>query len=111
MAFYVTAITFLVAYFMEKLTNIVSQIYFWFIQMPIIEVKFGIICILTDLWWNIVIDGWNLVEKLLSKWHYQQHSISMMSKLYLVGMTNIVKLTFSVGDSTPRLSINIEQDN
>jgi hypothetical protein len=29
----------------------------------------------------------------------------------LQGMTNIVGLTFSVGDTTPRFIINIEQDN
>ena len=66
MAFYVNAVTFLVMLSMNKFTNIVIPIYFQFIQMPIIETKFRIICNLTNLWWNIVMDDWHLDEKRLS---------------------------------------------
>ena len=36
--------------------------------MPIIETKFGMICILTILRWIIVMDDSNLEEKSLSEW-------------------------------------------
>ena len=49
MAFYVTVVTFKVKISMNKFTIIVIPIYFQFIQMPIIETNFGIICILTNL--------------------------------------------------------------
>ena len=65
--------------------------------MPIIETKFGIICILTNLWWNIVMDDWNLDEKSLSTWQYLQHC---NAQIVLQEMTNTVRLTFSVGDTT-----------
>ena len=48
---------------MNKFTNIVIPIYFQFIQMPTIETKFGTICILTNMWWNIVMNDWILDEK------------------------------------------------
>ena len=31
--------------------------------------------------------------------------------MFLQGMTNILGLTFSVGDTTPRITIRIEQDD
>jgi hypothetical protein len=36
--------------------------------MPIIEINFGIICILTILYYNIVNDDWKLDEKSISEW-------------------------------------------
>ena len=40
-----------------------------------------------------------------------QHCQSIMPNFLLQGMTNIVKLTFSVGDTTLRFTISIEEDN
>ena len=47
MVFYVIVLTFLMTLFMIKFTSIVIPTYFLFIEMPIIETKFAIICILT----------------------------------------------------------------
>ena len=52
MIFYVTSIAFLVTLVVYKF--IVIPTCFQFIQMPIIETKFGIICILTNMGLNIV---------------------------------------------------------
>ena len=49
--------------------------------MPIIETKFGMICILTDLWWNIFMDGWNVDENSLTKWQQNTESI-IPQKIY-----------------------------
>ena len=80
MAFYVIVVTFLVTLCMNKFTYIVIPTYFQFIQMPIIETNFGMICIQAILWWNIVMDDWNANEKSLSKWPYLQHCKSIMPK-------------------------------
>ena len=48
---------------MNKFTNIVIHTYFQFIQMPIMETNFGIFCILTNMWWNIVMCDWNFDDK------------------------------------------------
>ena len=61
----------------------------------------------TNLWWNIVMDDWNLDEvreKLL------QHCKFTTLPDNIQGMACDVGLTFSVGDTTPQLTI-IEQDN
>ena len=47
--FYVTVVTFLVTFFKNKFASTVIPTYFSFIEMPIIETKFGIICIITNL--------------------------------------------------------------
>ena len=65
---------------MNKCINIFIPTYFQFIQMPIIEIKFAIFYILTFLWWNIVINDWNLDEVSLGKWKHSQHCRSMMPK-------------------------------
>ena len=49
------------------------------------------------MWWNIVLHDWNLDEKSHSKWQYSQHCRFIMPTFLLQGMTNNVRLTFSVG--------------
>ena len=49
--------------------------------------------------------GW----KSLGKWQQLQHCKSMIPPKKLQGTTNNVGLTFSVGDTTPWLTISIEQ--
>ena len=71
-----TTVTFLVTLSMNGFTNTAIPTYFQFIQIPIIVTKFGIICNLRNLWWNIVMDDW----KSLSKWQYLQHYKSTMPK-------------------------------
>ena len=71
---------FLVLFLMNKCINIFIPTYFQFIQMPIIEIKFAIFYILTFLWWNIVINDWNLDAVSLGKWKHSQHCRSMMPK-------------------------------
>ena len=75
---------------MNKFTTIVIPTYFQFIQMSISETKFGVICILTNMWWNIVMDDWNLDEESLSKWQYLQHCKFTIPNFFLQGMKNIV---------------------
>ena len=70
--FYVTTITFLVTLSMNKFTNTIIPTYFQFIQMLVTETKFGMICILTSLWWNIVMDDRDLDEKSVSKWQHRK---------------------------------------
>jgi hypothetical protein len=67
MAFYVIGVAFIVMLSMNSFTNIIIPTYFQFIQVPIIETKFGIICIVTNVWLNIVKDDWNLDKGSLSK--------------------------------------------
>ena len=45
---------------------------------------------ITNMWWDIVMDDWNLDERTLGKWH---------PKL-LEGITNNGGLTFGVGEPT-----------
>ena len=73
MALYDTTITFLVTISIKKFANIVIMTYFQSVQMPITETKFDIICILIDLWWNIVMDDWDLDERSLRKRQSLQH--------------------------------------
>jgi hypothetical protein len=49
MIFSVIAVTFLATLPMNKFTNAIIPTYFQFLQTLIIEIKFGIICILTNL--------------------------------------------------------------
>jgi hypothetical protein len=65
-----------------------------------------------NLWWNIVMDDWNLDEKSLGKWQqlWQCRPITPQ-EIKSQTMTNNVGLAFSVGDTTPRFTISIEQDN
>ena len=59
--------------------------------MPITETKFGVLCILTNLWWDVVMVDWNLDGKLLSKWRFLQHCTSSWNaRILLQGMTNII---------------------
>ena len=66
--FHVPMVTFLMIVLMNNITRTILPTYLEYIQMSIIETKFGLLCILTTLWWNIVMDNWNLDEKSLSKW-------------------------------------------
>ena len=56
--------------------------------------------LVSNLWWNMVMDDWNLDEKLLGKWQYLQHCKSIIPQKNLQGMRNNVGLTFTVGDTT-----------
>ena len=38
----------------------------WMQSLPVTETKFGVVCILTFLQWNIVMDDWKLGHKSLS---------------------------------------------
>ena len=69
--------------------------------MSIIETNFGIFCILTIVQWNIVIDDWQLDGNSLSKgqWLQQRNSI-VPAFVLLQGMTNNVRFTYGVGDTT-----------
>ena len=79
--------------------------------MPIIETKFGIICIVTNMWWNIVVDDWNLDVRSLSKWQKLQHYKSIIPNLFYKKRQYNVRLTLSVHDTTPGVHNSIEQDN
>ena len=61
---------------MNKFTDIVVLTYFQFIQMPIIETNFGMICIQTNMWWKSVMDDWNLDEKSLNWWQKYGQTIT-----------------------------------
>ena len=87
MAFYVTTVTFLATLPMNKFTNAIIPTYFQFLQTPIIEIKFDIICILTNLWLYIVMNDWNVDGKSPLKW---QHCNFITPKFFLQAMTNIV---------------------
>ena len=62
-------------------------------------------------WTNIIMDDWILDEKLLGKWQYLQLCKPIIPQKSLQGRTNNVGLAFSVGDTIPRLTISIEQDD
>ena len=62
--------------------------------------------LVNNLWWNIVMDDWNLDGKVIV--------IATLS-IYIPptswrGMTTNVEFTFSVGGTTPRFTISIEQE-
>ena len=65
-----------------------------FIQMPVIETKYGILMHL-----NIFGNG-NVDEKLLSKWQHFQLCKSIMPNFFLQGMTKNVRFMFGVGETT-----------
>jgi hypothetical protein len=67
--------------------------------------------LVNNLWWNVVMDDWNLDEKSLVKWQWSQHYKSIIRSENLQEMTNNVGLAFSVGDTTRWFTINTEQDN
>ena len=56
---YIIAITFVMTLSMHNFTNVVIPTYFQFIQMPIIETKFDILCILTIVQLNTIKNDWN----------------------------------------------------
>ena len=60
---------------------------------------------------NNAMKDWKPDEKSLDKCQYLQHRDSILRQDTLQGMTYNVGLTFSGGDTTPRFTINIEQDN
>lgn len=64
--------------------------------MSMNETKFGIFSILTFPYLNIVVDDWNMIEKLLSKWWLEIYNAQM----FLQEMTNNVGLSYSVGETT-----------
>ena len=66
--------------------------------------------LVNNLWWNIVMDVWSLDDESLGDRQCLQHYKSITPQK-LQGMTNNVKLTFSGGDTIPRFTVNIEQDN
>ena len=55
-------------------------------------------------------DDWNLDDKPLGEWQILQHFKSIIPGKFKE-MKNNVGFTFSVGDTTPQLTISIEQDN
>ena len=66
--------------------------------------------------WNIVMDDWKLDEKSLDKWQQLQHCKFIIhprkfNKIKWRGMTNNVGFTLSVGETTPRFTISVEQVN
>ena len=67
--------------------------------------------LVNNLWWNIVMDDWNLDEKTLGKWQFLQHCKSIIPKKTYKEWQIILGLTFRVGDTIPRFTITIEQDN
>ena len=73
--------------------------------------------LVNNLWWNVVVDDWNLVENHLvsdsncNNVYLQSPDtyiyIYICFNFLLQGMTNNVGLTISVGDTIPRFAINI----
>ena len=78
---------------MNKFANVVISTYITFIHIPIFETHFGIICIRTNLWWNIVTDDWNLDQSSLSKWQVIATLEICNLRKHLQGMTDYVRLT------------------
>ena len=67
MMFYVIVITFLMTLIINKYTSDVIPTYSQFIQMPNIDTKLGnTFYILKFPQWDVVMNNWNLDEKLLS---------------------------------------------
>jgi hypothetical protein len=66
--------------------------------------------LVSNQWWENVMDDWNLDTKPLGRWQLLQHHKYVIPK-NLQGITNNVGLTFNVGDTLPRFMISIEQDN
>ena len=67
--------------------------------------------LVNNLWWNVVMDGWNFDEKSLGKGQQLQHCKSIIPPKDWQGMTHDVGLTFGVGDTIPQFKGSIEQDN
>ena len=69
--------------------------------------------LISNLWWNIIMDNWKLDEKSLDKWQYLQNYKSIPSppqQNFKEWRIN-VGLAFSVGNTTPQLTISLEQDD
>ena len=61
--------------------------------------------LVNNLWWNIVMDAWNLDENHLAS----DNNYNIVENLQ--EMTNNVGLAYSVGDTILRFTLSIEQDN
>ena len=67
---------------LSKYTWMSTMIETWIKFMPIIETKVGILCILPFMWWNIVLDDWNLDWTSLDKQQYLQPCIYVVPFYY-----------------------------
>ena len=61
------------------------------------------------VWWNFIMDDWNLNEKPLGKWQYLQHYKFIICQENYKEWQIMLGLTFSVGDTTLQFKISIEQ--
>ena len=106
MAFYVTMVTFWVTLLMDEWTSIVMD------DGWIRLLAKTLPCLVSRSWWNVVVDDWNLDEKPLgqSDSNCNNRKVSIPQK-NLQGMTNYVGLTVSGGDTIPRFTLSIGQDN
>jgi hypothetical protein len=103
MVFNVTMVTFRTTQLMNKWTNVV-MVDGWVHPLAKTTPSF-----VNNLWWNIVMDGWNLDESHLIS-DSNCNTINLYSPQKIQGMTNNVWLTFSVGGTIPRFIISIDQD-
>ena len=102
----VTMVTLWMTLLMNKWTNIVMDDK-W-VQMLAKTLRSLVI----NLWWNIVLDFWNLDKNHFSEWHFLLQYKSIIPTLFfLPRMTNNVGLTSSVGDTIQCFTISIEQGN
>ena len=74
MVFYVTIITFRMTLLMNKWINNVINVGWVHPLAKTLPFLVG------NLWWNIVMDDWNLDKKSLGKWQWLQHCESVVPK-------------------------------
>ena len=79
----------------DKLTSIVIPTYFWFIQMSVIETKFGAFCIQTFN--NMKTLSW--VIEIWMENHLVSDNKSTMPNFVYKSMRNDARCTFYVGDN------------
>ena len=62
------------------------------------------------MYWNIVMDDWNLDENLLSKWQYLQHCKSIMPIIFYKEWWMILGFHLLLVTLHGHFTIGIEQD-
>ena len=67
--------------------------------------------LVSNLWWTIMMDNWNLDEMWVGKWQKLQYCKSITPKTKVLRMTINGGTTFSVGNTTPQFKTSVEQYN
>ena len=67
--------------------------------------------LVSNLWWDVVVDDWNLDEEAFGYWQYLKHCESIIPQNFTRNDKKMLGYRFSVGDTITLFAISIEQDD